>query len=101
MRGLKVEAAADQSFILPFEQFLFSELKTDGTDQLLKLSFSTHEVSLRGNGLKRLESAVHRMELASVSALPERFKSTAGAGHPFIREVRVVAAQNPEKEPSA
>jgi hypothetical protein len=79
---------------------LFSELKSDGTDQVLKLSFSTHEVSLRGNGLKRLESAVHRMELASVSALPERFKPTTGTGHPFIREVSVVEAQNPEKQPS-
>jgi hypothetical protein len=48
---------------LPFDQFAFAELKTEGKQQCLRLVFATHEVLIRGNALRRIETTMQRMEL--------------------------------------
>jgi hypothetical protein len=88
-RGLRVEVAADHSFILPFDQFIFAELTVHDGEQVLKLAFATHEVVLRGRALRRLETAIQRMDLAHVVALPEHYGAAIPDGQPLIRELAV------------
>jgi hypothetical protein len=52
-RAVKIELSAEQSLLLPFDQFAFSELKSEGKEQRLRLVFATHEVTLRGHSLRR------------------------------------------------
>jgi hypothetical protein len=42
--GVKIELSAERSLLLPFDQFAFAELKTEGKHQHLRLVFATHEV---------------------------------------------------------
>ena len=79
-KAIRVEPAGGHSFVLPYIHFVYAELTANGSDQTLKLVFSTHEVVLRGRGLRRLEAAVHRMELASVTPLAERFRAAVSEG---------------------
>ena len=61
--GVKIELSAERSLLLPFDQFAFAELKTEAKEQHLRLVFATHEVSIHGHYLRRIETVMQRMEL--------------------------------------
>ena len=69
--GVKIELSSERSLLLPFDQFAFAELKTEGKQQHLRLVFATHEVLVRGTCLRRIESAMQREELSLLARLPE------------------------------
>ena len=88
-RAVRIELSAERSFLLPFDQFAFAELKTEGKQQHLRLVFATHEVSVRGNSLRRVETAMQRMELSFLAALPSSQRSLITEGQPVILEILV------------
>ena len=88
-RGVKIELLAEGSLLLPFDQFAFAELKLEGKQQKLRLVFATHEVLLRGHTLRRIETAMQRMELSFVGALPASQRSLIVEGQPSISEIVV------------
>lgn len=97
-KAIRVEPAGGHSFVLPYIHFVYAELTANGSDQTLKLVFSTHEVVLRGRGLRRLEAAIHRMELASVTPLAERFRATVPEWQAFVSGVTVTAVDDAESK---
>src|SRR5438105_4572088 len=90
-RAVKVESSPGHSIILPYPHFVYAELTGDGPDQTLKLVFATHQVVVRGRALRRVEAAVHRLELSWVAPLPDRVCGTVPDGQTFIREVNIIA----------
>lgn len=86
-RAVRIEVSAEQSLLLPFDQFAFAELKTEGKQQHLRLVFATHEVSIRGNGLRRIETAMQRMELSFLAALIGSQHLLISEGQPVIVEM--------------
>jgi hypothetical protein len=87
--------------LLPFDQFAFAELKSEGRQQHLRLVFATHEVSIHGNALRRIETAMQRMELSFLAALPSGQRAVVPDGQPVIHEIAVTAAKSPHEESSA
>jgi hypothetical protein len=92
-RAVKIEVSAEQSLLLPFDQFAFSELKSEEKQQQLRLVFATHEVSLRGHSLRRIETAMQRMELSLLTALPGKQRSLVPDGQPVILEIIVTETE--------
>ena len=88
-RGLRVELSAEQSLILPFDQFAFAELKSEGKRQHLRLVFATHEISIRGHALRRIETAMQRLELSFLAALLGNQRSLIPDGQPVVLEIIV------------
>jgi len=84
---------------LPFDQFAFAELKSDGKTQSLRLVFATHEVTLRGYSLRRIETAMQRMELASLSPLSGSQRSLVADGQPVVTEIAVTEIAATDKQP--
>jgi hypothetical protein len=97
-RAVKIEVSAEQSLLLPFDQFAFAELKNEGKEQRLRLVFSTHEVTLRGHALRRIETAMQRMELAYLGTLPGNQRSLLAEGQPVILEITTKEASDEQKE---
>jgi len=93
-----VEPTSGHSIILPYPHFAYAEATVDGPDQVLKLVFATHEVVVRGRALRRVEAAVHRLELTWIAPLPVRVRGTVPDGQPFIREVSIIAGGGTENE---
>jgi len=93
--------SAEQSLLLPFDQFAFAELKSDGKTQSLRLVFATHEVTLRGHSLRRIETAMQRMELASLSALAGNQRSLVPDGQPVVTEIGVTEVAASDKQSPA
>lgn len=98
-RCLRVEVPPGRIFLLPLDQFAFAELATEGKEQLLHLSFATHEIMVRGHALRRIETALHRLELSFLTPLPTKYHPLLAEGQPRIREI-VVTEIKPGDESS-
>ena len=96
-RAVKIEVSAEQSLLLPFDQFAFAELKNEGKEQRLRLVFATHEVTLRGHALRRIETAMQRMELSFLMALVGNQRALVAEGQPLIAAIEVSVAAEKEK----
>lgn len=82
----------ERSLLLPFDQFAYSELETDKKEQRLRLVFATHEVMVRGQALRRIETAMQREELSLLAKLPKSQESSIGEGQPVVLEITVTGA---------
>jgi hypothetical protein len=95
--GVRIELASEGSLLLPFDQFAFAELKSEGKRQHLRLVFATHEVSIYGNALRRIETTMQRMELSFLAALPSSQRSLIPEGQPMIHEIVVTEVKDENK----
>lgn len=86
--GVRVEVSPQESFGLPYEQFMYSEFKAGEAHDTLKLFFMNHEVQITGYGLRRVENAMLARDLAWVAARPARHRSLA-AEKGFITRIIV------------
>jgi hypothetical protein len=86
-------------YLLPLDQFAFAVMDSDGKEQLLHLSFATHEIMVRGHALRRIETALHRLELSFITTLPTKYYPLVPDGQPKIRDI-VVTEIKPGAEPS-
>src|ERR1035438_9073578 len=68
--GVKIILAPDDHLLLPFDQFIYADLKLYGEHQQLRLVFVTHEVSVRGDSLERIETIMQRKQLSLLKTLP-------------------------------
>ncbi len=84
--------------LLPHDEFVFAELKREGKDQTLRLVFVTHEVLVRGQALRRIETAMQRMELSLLTKLPSSQRSLIADGQPVILEIVVTEAKAQESQ---
>ena len=98
-RCLRVESSPGRTLLLPLDQFAFAEFNSTGKEQLLHLSFATHEIIVHGTALRRIETAMHKLELSFLGVLPEKFHPLVPDGQPKIREL-VVTEIKPGLEPS-
>ena len=93
-RGLRIEVSPERSLLLPHGQFIFAELTSGGDEQNLKLVFATHEVSVRGNSLRRIETAMQRMELAFLGKLPSSQRSLIPEGQPVVLDITITESES-------
>jgi len=95
-RGLRIEILPERSLLLPHNQFIFAELTSGGNEQNLKLVFTTHEVSIRGHLLRRIETVMQRLELSQLAKLPSSQRNLITEGQPVIFEIVVTEAKEQE-----
>ena len=88
-RCLRVEMTATRLLVLPLDQFVFAELDSDGKEQKLRLVFATHEILVSGHVLRRIETAICRLELSGLMKLPEKYHALIAENQPKIREIVV------------
>ena len=88
-RCLRVETTATRLLVLPLDQFVFAELDGEDREQKLRLVFATHEILISGHVLRRIETAIHRMELSGIMKLPEKYHALIAENQPRIREIVV------------
>jgi hypothetical protein len=100
-RCLRVEISPGRALLLPMDQFAFAEFTNDDKEQLLHLSFASHEVTVRGHALRRIEAALQKLELSFLMALPAKYHSLVPDGQPKIREIVVTENKPPDSQAQA
>lgn len=93
-RCLRVEMTATRLLVLPLDQFVFAELDGDGKEQKLRLVFATHEILVSGHVLRRIETAICRLELSGLMKLPEKYHSLIAENQPRIREIVITESKS-------
>jgi hypothetical protein len=88
-RCLRVEITATRSLVLPLDQFVFAELLSEDREQRLRLTFATHEVLIYGHVLRRIETAIQRMELTGLMKVPGKYHGLIAENQPKIRDIIV------------
>jgi hypothetical protein len=96
-KGLRIEVSPGRSLLLPHDQFIFAELTSGGDEQHLKLVFATHEVSIHGHHLRRIETVMQRLELSLLAKLPGSQRSLITEGQPVILGIVVTDANAQDK----
>ena len=92
---LRVEIAPGRSLLLPLDQFAFAEFASDEKEHQLRLSFGSHDITVRGLALRRIETAMQELELTFLAALPAKYHSLVPDGQPRIREIAVKENKTP------
>ncbi len=95
---LRVEISPGHSLLLPHDDFVFAELKTEEKEQSLRLVFAEHEVLIRGYCLRRIETALQQMELAFIAKLPDSQRRLIAEGQPVILEIVVAEMKTVSEE---
>ena len=97
--AVRIELSTDRSLLLPHDEFAFAELKREGKEHTLRLVFSMHEVLVRGHSLRRVETAMQRLELSSLTTLPANQRLLIPDGQPIVLEI--VVTENKENDKCA
>ncbi len=100
-RCLRVEMTATRLLVLPLDQFVFAELDGDGKEQKLRLVFATHEILISGHALRRIETAICRLELSGLMKLPEKYHALIAENQPRIREIVVTETKPGDSQAQA
>ncbi|MBN9689275.1 MAG: hypothetical protein J0M24_03470 [Verrucomicrobia bacterium] len=58
------------------------------------MTFASHEVTITGTGLHRIEVALQRMQLSYISAVQSRFLPVVANEQPVIRKIAVTVMEN-------
>jgi hypothetical protein len=65
------------------------------------LVFVTHEVLVRGQSMRRIETAMQRMELSLLTTLSSSQRSLIADGQPKIFEIVVTEVTKQESQPAS
>jgi hypothetical protein len=74
-----------RTYVLPWSQFLYAE----GDNDEIRLTFSTHDVLVKGSDLNSLISVLAANGIARLQELARSDRMLAGTD-PFIREISVI-----------
>lgn len=86
---LRIEVSPEKSLLLKYDQLIHAEFDNAEKEQRLRLFFATHEVVIRGHALRRIETALQRLELSYLAAVPASYRATLADGQPVVREIVV------------
>ena len=71
---LKLDAAADETFVFPYQHLLSAQHTRMSGDETLKLLFGTHEVVISGRRLDEIVAALQDLAVERISAVPLRYR---------------------------
>ncbi len=94
-RGLRIEVTPERSLLLPHHHFIFAELDSSSDEQNLKFVFTSHEISVRGHHLRRIETVLQRLELSLLAKLLSNQQKLITEGQPVILEIVVTETTSP------
>lgn len=95
---LRVEIRRDEVFIFPYQQFLGAQHLRTADNETLRITLSTHEVTLTGLRLEKLLSALQDFAVDWIRPLPERYRNLLVDGEARITSIDVKTLDEPSRE---
>lgn len=91
---LRIEVSPETSLLLKYDQLIHADVDNAEKEQRLRLFFATHEVVVRGYALRRIETALQRLELSYLAAVPASYRAAVADGQPVVREIAVTKVED-------
>lgn len=87
---LRVEIRPDETFVFPYQQFFGAHHVRAGVETL-KITFSTHEITLSGDGMEELLAALQEFAVDWIRPMPGRYRNLGQNREPLITAIEVKA----------
>jgi hypothetical protein len=90
--SLRVELSDESCFLLPYAHLRFASLQREEASELLHISFTSHEIHVRGRNLRALALAVQKLSVDWIRELPPRYEGLAVPDGAFIAKIEIQEA---------
>ena len=88
-QALRVELADEGCFLFPYAHLRYASLQSEGGEELLRISFTSHEIHVRGRNLRALALALQKLSADWIRELPPRYEGLAVPDGAFIAKIEV------------
>jgi hypothetical protein len=89
---LRVEISSSDWHVFPYQHLITASLARIGETEMLRLSFSSHDVELRGRNLRTLLLALQDFAVKRIRAMPQRYQQLEPGDSGVITEIRIEEA---------
>jgi hypothetical protein len=89
--GIETSDRAAQVF--PYQHFVTASLEGEDEAEILRLTFSTHDVEIIGRNLRALLLAVQDFAVKWIRAIPARYHALADSKNGVVASIRVEEAK--------
>jgi hypothetical protein len=91
---LRIELNSGEAFIFPYQQFVGAHHLRCSDPETLKISFSTHVVTLSGRGLSEITLALQDMAIAWIKPVESRYRLGAEGKGALVTGIEVKLSNN-------
>jgi hypothetical protein len=90
---LRIETSDRAAQIFPYQHFVTASLDCGDETEILRLTFSTHDVEITGRNLRALVLAIQDFAVKWVRIVPERYHQLVGDDNGMISSIRISEAE--------
>ena len=90
--GLRIELPSGEVRIFPYQHLVTGSLTSAADGEVLRLSFSSHEVEIVGRNLRDLLVALQDYAVKWVCTMPARYESLVERDRGMVVAIRITAA---------
>lgn len=90
---LRLERSAGEAHVFPYQHFVTASLSRIDDSEVLRLSFSSHDVEIAGRNLRPLLLAVQEFAVKWIRAIPARYHALADSKNGVVVSIRVEEAK--------
>ena len=97
-QALRVEVKSGNFFVFPVSHFLSAEFTQDDKGDVLKLVFTTHEVTISGQHLREVALALQKLAVEWIKEIAPKYAKLAEPNAAVILSIEVAAVADSDEE---
>jgi hypothetical protein len=86
---LRIETSPRESHLFPYQHLVTASLTHSDQAETLRLSFSLHDVEIKGRNLRALLLALQDFSVKWIRAMPERYHALEPGENGVISNIRI------------
>src|SRR6266487_6787648 len=90
---LRIETSPNESHVFPYQHLVTASLTSAEQTETLRLSFSSHDVELRGRNLRTLLLALQDFAVKWLRTMPERYEDLETGDGGVITGIQIEEAR--------
>lgn len=91
---LRIETSPRESHLFPYQHLVTASLNYGEEAETLRLSFSLHDVEIKGRNLRTLVLALQDFAVKWIRAMPQRYHSLEPGENGVISSIRIHEANS-------
>jgi hypothetical protein len=92
---LRIEIAPRESHLFPYQHLVTASLSQGDETETLDLTFSLHDVEIKGRNLRALLLALQDFSVKWIRAMPERYHVLEPGENGVVSSIRIHDANSP------
>ena len=93
-QALRVELNDGSFFVFPYAHWMFAKLERSADQELLTVSFATHDLQITGRRLRDLGIALQKFSVDWIKENPERYADFAFKDGAWIEAIEILEHPN-------